>query len=143
MRNIDTIAVHCSATLPKKELGVTQIRKWHKERGWRDIGYHYVIRTDGSVEDGRPNQQAGAHVKGFNATSLGICLIGGVNKSNLPEINFTKEQMKSLRMLIRYLQQAYGIEDSYVKGHRDFPNVSKACPCFDVQTWLKRNSLKS
>lgn len=147
MRTIHTIVIHTSATKPSMDIGVSQIRKWHtdpkpKGRGWKDIGYHYVIRRDGTLEDGRPNQEVGAHVKGHNKNSLGICLVGGVDSYGVYTPNYTKEQMKTLRALVRFLQKMYTILDKRVLGHRDFPNVKKACPCFDVQTWLKTNKIE-
>lgn len=132
-RAITEIAVHCSATPPHMDIGVKEIREWHKRRGWRDIGYHGVIRRDGTREYGRPFDQIGAHVKGHNKDSLGICMIGGVNQRLKPENNFTPAQFYELRKWINELKTEYPIE--VVQGHRDYPNVSKACPSFDVRAW--------
>jgi len=86
MRIIDTVIVHCSATKPSMDIGVDVIRQWHMNKGWSDIGYHYVIRRNGAVElgrdldkDGDVDEEIGAHAYGHNATSIGICLIGGVD----------------------------------------------------------------
>jgi len=141
MRKIDTIAVHCAYTKPSQDIGSVEIRRWHKRpkprgNGWRDIGYHYVIRRDGTVEDGRPNQQMGAHVKGHNRYSLGICLVGGKSKDGKPEDNFTTKQMKSLETLVNALMDLYNVPERRVLGHRDFPKVKKECPCFSVQQVL-------
>jgi len=136
MRKIDTIAVHCAYTKPSQDIGVIEIRRWHKAKGWRDIGYHYVIRRDGTVEDGRPNQQMGAHVKGHNRYSLGICLVGGMSAQGTPEDNFTSKQIDALKILVDALMDLYNVPERRVLGHRDFPGVNKECPCFDTQEVL-------
>jgi N-acetylmuramoyl-L-alanine amidase len=137
-RSTKYIAVHCSATRPSMDVGVTEIRKWHKAppNNWDDIGYHYVIRRDGRIERGRGETLVGSHVKGFNAVSIGVCLVGGVNQDDFTkaENNFTKPQFASLRKLLRELKLRY--PDAAIQGHRDFPKVSKACPSFDVRAWL-------
>lgn len=133
MRDIDTIIVHCSATPPNIDIGVKEIRDWHVDgNGWSDIGYHYVIRRDGRIGDGRPLGVQGAHAKGHNKTSIGICLVGGVDRDNKPDANFTAEQYISLVMLIKYLKGEFSI--GKIIGHRDVSN--KACPCFSVQGLL-------
>jgi N-acetylmuramoyl-L-alanine amidase len=110
-------------------------------RGWLDIGYHYVITLDGTLEDGRPNQQIGSHVAGYNKSSLGICLVGGLDiNTGKPAATFTKEQMVSLRILINFLKAQYPTIAN-IKGHHDFPGVNKACPCFDVSKWLQTGKL--
>ena len=135
MRTIKKIVVHCSATHEDMDIGVEEIRKWHvNERGWADIGYHFVVRRDGTIEDGRPLDQPGAHVQGHNSNSIGICWVGGTSKANgRPQDNRTAEQTASLFNLIYHLQQEF--PGAAVLGHRDFKGVSKACPCFDVRTW--------
>ncbi len=137
MRKINLLVVHCSATAPALDIGVREIRRWHLQRGWSDIGYHYVIRRDGSLETGRPLEKAGAHAKGHNAYSIGICLAGGVDKANAPENNFTAAQFESLRGLLVKLLQRF--PQSRICGHRDLANVRKACPCFDVRQWWAQN----
>lgn len=133
------IAVHCSATPPGRDIGVDKIREWHKAKGWSDVGYHYVIRRNGLVEIGRPLQFQGAHVSGHNHEAIGVCLVGGISKNGQAEANFTAEQYASLDNLLRaLLSQFPGVA---VRGHRDFPNVNKACPSFDVKAWWsQRNS---
>jgi len=141
MRKIDTIVVHCAYTKPSMDIGVKEITKWHtdpkpKGNGWSAIGYHYVIRRDGTVEDGRPNQQIGAHAKGNNRHSLGICLVGGMTQDGKThEFNFTKKQMTVLVSLIDTLMLTYGVPQRRVVGHRDLA-PGRACPCFDVQEEL-------
>lgn len=133
MRRIDYIAVHCAATKPSMDIGASEIRKWHRDRGWSDIGYHYVIRRDGSLEEGRPLERAGAHVKNYNTHSIGVCMVGGIDDAGNPENNFTDEQFDTLRMLLHHLHAQY--PEAEILGHRDFPRVAKACPCFDVKEW--------
>lgn len=130
MREITQLIVHCSATKASMDIGVDEIDRWHQERGWLGIGYHFVIRRDGTIENGRMIDQQGAHAKGFNRNSLGICLVGGLNDKNRPEHNFTVQQMASLDKLMKELYDHYPIR--LIAGHRDLPNVNKACPCFDV-----------
>lgn len=131
----DYIAIHCSATPEHMDIGAAEIRKWHTDKGWRDIGYHFVIRRDGQVELGRDINEIGAHVRGFNDESIGICLVGGVDRAQSPVHNFTVSQMDTLGGLVSGLKQIYRNADVY--GHRDFPGVNKACPCFDVPVWWK------
>jgi N-acetylmuramoyl-L-alanine amidase len=130
------IVIHCSATPPKLDVGAKDIRQWHRQKGWIDIGYHKVIRRDGSVEDGRPLDVVGAHVEGHNSTSIGICLVGGVDEKNQPQDNFTPAQWDALAALLSDLVKAY--PGCTIQGHRDFPGVKKACPSFDVAAWLKK-----
>lgn len=128
----DFIILHCSATPPNMDIGRSEIDKWHKDRGWAGIGYHYVIRRDGTVEDGRPLDEVGAHVQGHNNNSVGVCLVGGVDGSNSPQDNFTDAQWASLTMLVEALLETF--PNAQVKGHRDFDS-RKACPSFDVAKW--------
>ena len=101
MSNIKYIIVHCSYTPDNMDIGVETIDRWHREKGWMGCGYHAVIKRDGTVELGRPLDKNGAHVKGMNSSSKGICLIGGMNRSkDGPALNFTDEQYESLRDLI-------------------------------------------
>ena len=135
MRPIDMLLVHCSATGPSADIGVAEIREWHKARGWSDIGYHYVIRRNGTPETGRPEATVGAHAAGFNERSIGICLIGGVDADNKSkaEFNYSRRQMAALELMLTDLTRRY--PKAKVIGHRDLPHVSKACPCFNVQDW--------
>jgi hypothetical protein len=141
------ITVHASATKTSQDIGVEEITEWHQARGYRTIGYHLVIRRDGTVQPGRDINIRGAHVKGYNTSNIGICLIGGVDDDGKPENNFTNEQWLTLWYVISELMRRYGIELENVKGHRDWPGVKKACPCFDVQdklgSWDERESWKS
>jgi len=135
------LVVHCSATRPALDVGAKEIRQWHKNQGWEDIGYHYVIRRNGKIEVGRDERMIGAHVARYNATSIGICMVGGVKQDNytIAENNFTKEQFASLRALLAGLVEKY--PGAKVLGHRDFPGVAKACPSFDAIVWAKAQGL--
>lgn len=135
------IAIHCAATPPSADIGAKEIRQWHRAKGWIDIGYHFVIRRDGRVEKGRPENVVGAHVEGHNSDSIGICLVGGVSEGSpsKPQNNFTYAQFAALAELLRDLKTRYPQAD--VRGHRDFPGVKKACPSFDVRQWLKTTNV--
>ena len=131
------IVVHCSATRAVQDIGAKEIRQWHKAKGWKDIGYHFVIRRDGKVEKGRGLMEIGSHVAGHNANSIGICMVGGLNnESYAPESNYTPAQWASLRQIVTGLVSRF--PKARVLGHRDFPKVAKACPCFDARVWAKR-----
>lgn len=136
MRPIDLIVVHCSAT-GTDDIGAAEIRAWHTAppKKWSDIGYHYVIRRNGKMEHGRPEDQIGAHAQGFNDSSLGICLVGGVSADDKAkaEFNFTRAQMASLEALLAALVVRF--PNATVLGHRDLKDVKKACPSFDVRSW--------
>jgi N-acetyl-anhydromuramyl-L-alanine amidase AmpD len=129
------IVVHCSATPPDAKVDAREIDRWHRMKGWLMIGYHWVIKRDGTVEQGRKPDQPGAHAEGFNDKSIGICLAGGVNAKGDPEDNFTWEQKSSLLSVIAGSRVLY--PKAEVLGHRDLPGVRKACPSFDVRAWLK------
>lgn len=130
---VNYIVVHCSATEGTKDFGAYDIDRWHRERGWLSIGYHYVIRLDGSIEEGRSVEDRGAHVQGHNHESIGICLIGGL-QDGVPTATFTEDQYRNLRVLVQGLQILF--PNAKVVGHRDFPGVDKECPCFEVGAWV-------
>lgn len=130
MRTINEIIVHCSATPEGRNVTVKDIDTWHKQRGFRCIGYHYVIYLDGSIHAGRPESQAGAHCLGHNSHSIGVCYIGGVAKDGkTPKDTRTEAQKESLIKLIKDLKKKY--PKATIHGHREYAN--KACPSFDVQ----------
>lgn len=144
------IVVHCSATRPSQDIGAEEIREWHLAKGYRDIGYHFVIRRNGAIEIGRPIDGFGAHVTGFNATSVAICLVGGLLADGKPAdvLNplafdtFTVPQMTAAHTAIAFLRRVY--PHAKVVGHRDLsPDMDKdgaveksewlkTCPGFDV-----------
>lgn len=142
MRPLNEIIIHCSATRPdwmaKNTLDekVAEIRRWHvRDRGWRDIGYHYVIDRTGAVALGRPLSQVGAHVQGRNAGTIGICLLGGHGSAETDTFakHYTVAQEKALRALIADLQGRYPSIRA-VTGHNQF--AAKACPGFSVPKWM-------
>ncbi len=129
----DFIVIHCAATSATQDIGAREINEWHLKRGFMKIGYHFVVRRDGRIETGRGEYEVGAHVQGYNARSIGICMVGGgVEKE---ENNFTDPQWQSLVQLLVKLNRDY--PNAVIQGHRDFPNVQKFCPSFDVKAWLK------
>lgn len=134
MRKINKIIIHCSATPEGRNITVEDIDKWHRARGWKGIGYHYVIYLDGSVCKGRDEQVVGAHCSGQNSKSIGICYIGGVEKDGkTPKDTRTEEQKQSLLELLTELKEKY--PNATIHGHREF--AAKDCPCFDVQEEYK------
>ena len=137
-RTTDKLVVHCSATKPDQDIGAADIDRWHTKNGWAGIGYHRVIRRDGTLEKGRHIDFVGAHARPWNYRSIGICLVGGVDKDGKPEDNFTPTQKKVLRAVLTEWLDEY--PDAEVIGHRDVPGVKKACPSFDVKSWFKEFS---
>jgi N-acetylmuramoyl-L-alanine amidase len=128
MRSINKIIVHCSATPEGRDVSTEEIRSWHLDRGWSDIGYHFVVELDGTICDGRPIEIAGAHAQGHNKDSIGVCYVGGVDEDGEPKDTRTDEQKEALLELIKDLKETY--TKAVVFGHRDFS--SKACPSFDA-----------
>lgn len=130
MRPIDKIIIHCAATPEGENYSIEQIDSWHRQIGFRCIGYHFVIYRDGSVHEGRPLEQIGAHTTGHNAHSIGICYIGGcAADGKTPKDTRTAEQRKALKQLVKQLLAKY--PGATVHGHNEFAN--KACPSFDVR----------
>lgn len=128
-RTIKEVIVHCTATKVGQAYTVEQIRRQHKQQGWSDIGYHYVIYADGSLHAGRPLNEVGAHCKGHNTYSIGICYVGGLDKDGKPADTRTTEQKEQLKSLIDSCKVLYkGVK---IHGHNEF--AAKACPCFDVK----------
>lgn len=128
-RNITEIIVHCTATPAGKDYTVDDIRRWHRQQGWSDIGYHYVVYRDGSIHEGRNVNIAGAHCLGHNTDSIGICYVGGTARDGkTPADTRTVAQAEALEKLLIELRRIY--PSAHIYGHRDFAN--KACPCFDV-----------
>lgn len=123
------IIIHCSATSRGRDIGAAEIKNWHLRRGFRDIGYHFVVRLDGSIEPGRPLGHIGAHCLGKNDRSIGICYVGGLEKNGkTPADTRTEAQKEALERLIKELKALF--PDAAVVGHRDF--AAKACPCFNA-----------
>ena len=145
-QNVDKISkiiLHCSANGPNSNIGAAEIRRYHTlpvaqgGRSWEDIGYHYVIRRDGTVEQGRKLEYQGAHCTGHNANSIGVCLVGGVDNSGRPQDNFTLVQFEALALLLRTMRKRW--PSVTIHGHNEFAN--KACPVFDVQAFLDAHGI--
>lgn len=142
MRHLSEIIVHCSATRPEwmtpntTQQKVDEIRRWHTvNNGWSDIGYHYVIDRDGTVAKGRPLARSGAHTRGRNRDTVGICLIGGHGAAATDDFSdhFTPEQDEALRNMLKSLMQTYNTI-SKISGHNQY--AAKGCPGFSVPEWL-------
>jgi len=150
------LVLHCSATKPQLNIGRDVIREWHLAKGWADIGYHAVVKRNGLIEFGRPFDDVGAHVAGYNGTTVGVCLVGGLYPDGTEadddiEGLYTAEQRQALRNLVIVLKAAY--PDALIVGHRDLsPDANKdgkidkhewlkSCPGFDVRAWTKRAGL--
>jgi N-acetylmuramoyl-L-alanine amidase len=132
----DYIVIHCAATKASMDIGLTEIRKWHvQDNGWRDVGYHYIIRRNGEVELGRSIRDTGAHAAGYNHKSVSVCMVGGMAEDNSAEANFTPQQWTALLDLIKQLKIQYPEAD--VIGHNEISE--KECPSFDVQKWKEDN----
>ena len=128
-RNIRELIVHCSATPEGKDYSVDTIRQWHLQRGFSDIGYHYVIYRDGSIHIGRDESIIGAHCTGHNTNSIGICYIGGcASDGKTPKDTRTEAQKNSLLKLLSELKKKY--PKAVIHSHKDYAN--KACPSFDA-----------
>lgn len=129
-RPISELIWHCAATPEGKDFTVEDIRSWHKQRGFTDIGYHYVIYRDGRVMLGRPIGQVGSHVFGHNTGSIGVCYIGGVSKDGkTAKDTRTPKQISSGLWLTQQLVKKHAVKR--VKGHNDYTDA-KACPSFKV-----------
>ena len=132
MRLINEAIIHCSYTKPSMDIGFDEIDAWHKARGWNGCGYHYIIRRNGDLENGRGIAKQGAHTSGHNAESIGICLVGGMLKNGGSDCNFTMAQYETLSILWSELGIKYpGIK---LSAHRDYSD--KECPCFDANALL-------
>lgn len=156
MTDVRYLVVHCSATPPDMDIGAKEIDLWHRQRGFFQIGYHVIVRRDGSVEFGRKLDQPGAHEPRVNDRSLAICLVGGVARHDknrdgqispdelVAENNFTDAQFATLRDVLRAWRKDW--PDAEILGHRDIAIDSrgrrlKDCPSFDVRAWLAANPL--
>ncbi|MCM1032375.1 MAG: N-acetylmuramoyl-L-alanine amidase [Odoribacter sp.] len=128
-REINLIVVHCTATPEGRDVTAADVDRWHRQRGFLKIGYHYLVRLDGSVETGRDENETGAHCSGHNSRSIGVVYAGGLDKSGRhPADTRTPAQREALIKLLRRLKARY--PDAEIRSHRDF--APKACPCFDA-----------
>lgn len=143
MRKITHIVIHCTATIQGKEITVKDVDSWHREKGWKGIGYHYLIGLNGCIEKGREEEKIGAHVKGYNRNTIGIAYVGGLNKRLAAKDTRTRKQKRALKDLIKKLKEKY--PEAEIVGHRDFSKdlnkngviepfeFVKMCPCFNVK----------
>ena len=120
------------------DIGVDKITEWHKERGFDTIGYHFVIRRDGTIETGRDQEAVGAHAVAVNGTSIGVAMVGGGTSSMGWEDNFAPIQFETLKTIIMKLKKDYEIKK--IIGHYQVDD-KKECPSFDVPKWLKKTNL--
>ncbi len=132
----DYIVIHCSKTSQTEDIGINELKAKFIDEGWSDIGYHYVIRRDGTLEEGREVESVGGHLFGWDSVCLGICLVGGIgsNNNNTETTNYTEAQTRSLIELLVKLREKY---DSAICSPFDFPGVTDSSPYFDVKEWVK------
>ena len=131
MRNITLIIVHCSANRAGSAVRMADIDRYHRSLGWNGCGYHYVIPTDGSIEQGRPEEKVGAHCKNHNSHSIGVCYIGGLAADGkTPQDTRTEAQKRALRVLLEDLHQRY--PKALIVGHCDLDPKKPCCPGFNV-----------
>jgi len=135
------IVIHCSQTRPSQDIGAKDIDRWHRERGWLKIGYARVIKRDGTVEQGRADDELQAHVKDYNHVSTSVCVVGGAEEDNwkLPEDNFTAEQWESLKTVLEELVIKY--PEARIVGHYEL-DERKTCPNFSVREYLLNEDIK-
>lgn len=143
MKDIKYLVVHCTATKEGKPYTIEQVRQWHLDKGWSDIGYHYLIDLDGCVHKGRPDIKQGAHVRGYNKNSLGIVYVGGLDSNGKAKDTRTEAQKHALECILNDLSTLH--PQAVIQGHRDFsPDTNKngvvdsferikECPCFDAK----------
>jgi N-acetyl-anhydromuramyl-L-alanine amidase AmpD len=144
----DFIVVHCTATRKGQDIGLADVDRWHCAKGWDGCGYHEIIRLDGTVEFGREVGAIGAHAYGYNRRSLGIALVGGLNRMGTPANTYTELQLRALKDRLEHHLGNYPAAE--VVGHRDLsPDIDgdgvierwewlKECPCMDVRAWVVR-----
>jgi N-acetylmuramoyl-L-alanine amidase len=134
MRNIQYIVIHCTATQPSASIAAIQ-NYWQTTLGWKNPGYHYILPTDGSILQLLDESLIANGVAGYNHACIHLSYIGGVNEHNIPTDTRTLNQHSAMYYLIKVLRAKYPL--AIIQGHRDFPGVHKACPSFDVKSWLK------
>lgn len=139
MRHIDTIVIHCTGG--SQTATVKGILNFWKRQGWSRPGYHYLIEPNGRINNLHPIEKMSNGVKGYNKSSVHVSYIGGVDGKRVPTDNRTKEQIASMITIIKELKNKF--PDARILGHRDFPNVKKACPSFDVRSWLDSVNIES
>lgn len=137
LAEVEYIIIHCSATPYGEDIDADGLRLMHLQRGFDDVGYHWVIKIDGTVEKGRDMSLQGAHSRGYNHNSIGVCYIGGIDENQIPANTMTEAQEESLAALCKELKSKY--PSAKIIGHNQISD--KCCPCFDVEQWVKRNGI--
>ncbi|SHJ75862.1 N-acetylmuramoyl-L-alanine amidase [Hymenobacter daecheongensis DSM 21074] len=132
MRTITHIVLHCTAC-PQSATVASILNYWRQELGWKTPGYHIIIPPDGCSQRLVPDEQVSNGVAGHNARSLHVSYIGGVDGQGRPLDNRTPAQLAEMERIVRRWKAQH--PNAQVVGHRDFPGVTKACPCFDALTW--------
>lgn len=130
--------LHCTATQPNATVEAIQ-NYWRNSLGWKSPGYHYIISANGGVKQLADESQVTNGVAGYNSVSVHVSYIGGIDKSGNPSDTRTPEQLKAMKALVKKLKAKY--PQAIIQGHRDFPKVAKACPSFDVKTWLLKEGI--
>ncbi|MDD4395888.1 MAG: N-acetylmuramoyl-L-alanine amidase [Bacteroidales bacterium] len=137
MRLIREIIIHCTATPAGRKVTVADVDRWHRQREFSGIGYHYLIGLNGEIWQGRTEDEPGAHCVGHNQNSIGVCYVGGLDEKMLTKDTRTPAQTAALIKLIRDLKIKY--PQATIHGHNEY--AAKACPCFDVRKWCKEVGL--
>jgi N-acetyl-anhydromuramyl-L-alanine amidase AmpD len=144
------IAIHCTATREGRHYDATTVDQWHKDLKWAGIGYHYLIRLDGTIEAGRPEDAVGSHIAGHNSNTVAVVYVGGLDAAGKPKDTRTPEQKAALKQLVTHLAAKYRKTLTKIGGHRDWsPDKNrngvidkhewlKDCPCFDVVAWCQQ-----
>lgn len=135
MRTITEIIIHCTATKEGQNYTAKDIERWHRALGWNGCGYHYIVRLDGTIDLGRTLSEIGAHTKGHNNHSIGVCYVGGLDGNGKPKDTRTEPQKKALRALLGLLCHAF--PSATLHGHNEF--AAKSCPCFLVSAEYGRH----
>ena len=130
MRNINYIAIHCTATQPESSIASIQ-NYWKNNLGWKNPGYHYIIDRFGNVVNLLPIELVSNGVQGYNSQTINISYVGGIDKSGKPKDTRTEAQKQSILKILKELRVKF--PKAKIQGHRDFPNVKKACPSFDAK----------
>lgn len=140
MRAIDYIVLHCTATSQSTTID-SILHYWRKALGWKNPGYHYMIKADGEIVQLLPIEQASNGVKGYNHNSIHISYVGGVDaKGNAMDTRTKAQKISQIKLVLQFKKQ---FPKAKIKGHRDFPGVKKACPAFDVAKWLQGLGIKN
>lgn len=137
MKDVLYIVIHCSCTRPSQNWTVDDVDHCHRAKNYAMVGYHWVILKDGTIQQGRPEKYAGAHLKHYNEHAIGVCYIGGMDEKGRYVDTRTPKQKAALWHLLKGLKESY--PQAKICGHKDFPNVTKKCPCFECSEYASLN----